>query len=193
MGFRKEFKAPPLHDREGNVIPFQRPARSPMRITGFAIIAASLCLIAFGVVLRFGVPGIDFGANTASARPLPVANAQDTLSARFTLCSGGQRVNCVVDGDTIWFGGEKIRVLDINTPETSTPQCDQELELGTRATNRLVALLNAGPFSLERGADDTDQYGRKLRRITRGGQSIGDVLVAEGLAERWKGYRGSWC
>ena len=36
-------------------------------------------------------------------------------------------------------------------------------------------------------------YGRKLRQITRGGTSLGEVLVAEGLAERWIGYRRNWC
>ncbi|MGZ3259320.1 MAG: thermonuclease family protein [Croceibacterium sp.] len=40
---------------------------------------------------------------------------------------------------------------------------------------------------------DRDRYGRLLRTVTRGGASVGEELVREGLAEQWKGYRGNWC
>jgi micrococcal nuclease len=57
-----------------------------------------------------------------------------------------------------------------------------------------MGLLNAGPFSVvEYGSRDTDKYGRKLRDLTRGGKSLGSVLVSEGLAERWTGHRRDWC
>lgn len=117
----------------------------------------------------------------------------ETHTAFFSICDGPAHGDCVVDGDTFWLGGEKYRVLDINTPEISHPRCDRELALGQAATKRLRELLNAGPFSLESGPEETDRYGRKLRRITRGGQSLGDILVAEGLAERWQGFRRNWC
>ena len=69
-----------------------------------------------------------------------------------------------------------------------------ERALGESATRRLIALLNAGPFTLERqGSRDADRYGRLLRTVTRGGQSLGERLVAEGLAEPWRGHRGDWC
>lgn len=121
------------------------------------------------------------------------AGPGDTLSADFGLCEGQGRISCVVDGDTFWLEGDKIRILDINTPEISSPQCDAELRLGERATERLQELLNAGPFSLEPGPERTDRYGRKLMRVTRGGINLGEVLIEEGLAERWRGYRGGWC
>ncbi len=162
-----------------------------MRSTGFIILVLSVFLIGFGVTLRYGVPFA--GADTAQPLAVPTASASDTLRADFGNCDGPQRVNCVVDGDTFWFAGDKIRILDINTPETSSPQCDREYRLGLQATERLTQLLNAGPFSLERGPEDTDRYGRLLRRVTRGGQNLGLVLVDEGLAERWRGYKGNWC
>ncbi len=62
-----------------------------------------------------------------------------------------------------------------------------------RATKRLTQLLNAGPFTLKPIDNDTDKYGRSLRVVTRGGESMGETLVDEGLAERWKGYRGGRC
>ncbi|RST87295.1 thermonuclease family protein [Aquibium carbonis] len=112
---------------------------------------------------------------------------------RFPICGSGARIDCVVDGDTIWLGGTKIRLADINTPEVSSPQCAAERRLGERATLRLQALLNDGPFELRAAGRDEDRYGRKLRTLHRGGQSLGDVLVAEGLAHPWNGRRESWC
>lgn len=117
----------------------------------------------------------------------------DSESARFDLCAPGPRVTCVVDGDTFWYAGTKIRIADINTPETSQPSCAIEAELGRRATRRLVQLLNAGPFTLEVQGRSTDRYGRALRVVTRRGTSLAEPLVAEGLAERWTGRRGDWC
>ena len=162
--------------------------------TGFTVLAVSLAMIAFGLTLRFGdidlfAPQPDYTATSS----LPVAGPEDRLNARFGRCGERAHDACVVDGDTIWFAGEKIRILDINTPETSTPQCDRELALGKAATARLTELLNMGPFSLQTGPELTDRYGRSLRRITRGGRSLGDILVAEGLAEPWQGFRRNWC
>ena len=122
------------------------------------------------------------------------ATARDEISRTFTLCHTGGGTNCVVDGDTIWLDGEKIRVADIDTPETHGPKCAAEGELGARATRRLHQMVNAGPFSVSQiGNRDTDRYGRKLRVLTRGGRSLGDQLVSEGLARTWAGRREPWC
>ncbi len=115
------------------------------------------------------------------------------LAAAFALCPPGPRTTCVVDGDTFWLGGEKIRIADINAPETHGAQCPDELARGEAATRRLIALLNAGPFSLEPYPRDRDKYGRLLRVVVRRGRSLGAELVAEGLAEPWQGRRGDWC
>jgi len=115
------------------------------------------------------------------------------LAAAFTLCAEGPRTNCVVDGDTFWMNGVKVRLADINAPETQQAGCPAERDLGNRAKDRLVKLLNAGPFTLEIEGRDTDRYGRALRVAKRGGQSLGLQLVKEGLAETWKGRRSDWC
>ena len=119
--------------------------------------------------------------------------ARDGLSARFGFCHTGGGRDCVVDGDTFWFASEKYRIADIDTPETHPARCAEEAALGRAATGRLRAWLNAGAFSLESADRDTDRYGRKLRIVTRGGASVGDTLVAEGLARRWVGHRRPWC
>jgi micrococcal nuclease len=98
-----------------------------------------------------------------------------------------------VDGDTFWIEGVKVRIMDIDAPETHPPRCAYEADLGERATNRLRELLNDGPFELESSARDEDKYGRKLRIVARNGQSLGDILVNEGLAREWTGSREPWC
>lgn len=117
----------------------------------------------------------------------------DMYKARFSLCDGPVRVNCVVDGDTFWFKGDKIRIADIDTPEIVSPRCRDERHAGELARDRLLVLLNAGAFSLASGRRDTDRYGRKLRTVTRDGRSIGEMLVSEGLARRWNDARRDWC
>jgi micrococcal nuclease len=116
-----------------------------------------------------------------------------STSPRFELC-GITRRTCVVDGDTFWLEGEKIRIADIDTPEISEPKCDSEYQLGMKATYRLRDLLNEGAFEVRPiGNRDEDRFGRKLRVIVRHGQSLGDQLVSEGLARTWTGRREPWC
>lgn len=131
-------------------------------------------------------PAPDAGSNVVVLRPQPAAGG-------FRLCAERRQANCVIDGDTIRYGGVKIRIADIDTPEVFSPHCASEAALGERATERLLALLNAGPIELVPIDRDTDRYGRKLRVIERHGRSLGETLVAEGLARRWDGSRRSWC
>lgn len=127
----------------------------------------------------------------SSSATMPV----DQLEANFAACGSGRRETCVVDGDTLWFAGTKIRVADIDAPEVSMPACANEARLGAAATRRFTVLLNAGAFSLEDdpASPDTDRYGRALRLVTRAGASLGEVLVDEGLAQQWGGPRVDWC
>ena len=111
----------------------------------------------------------------------------------FRYCHIGGGYNCVVDGDTIWLKGEKIRVADIDAPETHDYHCASEKELGDRATRRLHDLLESGPITLQNTDRNKDRYGRKLRIVLVNGGSVGDTLVREGLA-RWYGHgRRPWC
>tara|TARA_R110002072_G_scaffold242564_5_gene401373 strand:- start:2361 stop:2921 length:561 start_codon:yes stop_codon:yes gene_type:complete len=184
---RRPAPAPVLH--------FRRRRKAP-RWGNALLVAAPLA--AFALVFLWDGPP----AGLAAAVELPredgpgmaaAAGPGDTENARFDLCSGRRRVTCVVDGDTIWYRGEKIRIADIDTPEVSRPDCPREAALGDKATLRLRALLNAGAFSLEPVDRDRDRYGRLLRTATRDGASLGAVLVDEGLAEEWGGKRLEWC
>ena len=143
-------------------------------------------------VYRSILAALGMGAFAFAAQPCAALGA-DPEAAQFARCAGPGRVTCVVDGDTIWYRGTKIRLADINAPEVSQPGCATEAALGERATRRLTELLNAGPFTLTRAGRDVDRYGRLLRTITRQGASLGGTLEGEGLAEHWQGRRGNWC
>lgn len=123
------------------------------------------------------------------ATPLMLGDA----GANFGYCHTGGGFNCVVDGDTIWFQGQKIRIADIDAPETHEPRCPSERALGDRATARLHELVNSGPIMLRSIDRDEDRYGRKLRIVEVDGESVGDTLVGEGLARWYEGGRRPWC
>lgn len=131
-------------------------------------------------------------------RPPPLLQAPGdggpgAVRAARTVRAGGRGVR-VIDGDTFVHAGTRIRIADIDTPEVQG-RCPEESALAARATRRLEGLLAQGAFELHPlpSGRDEDRYGRKLRIVTRGGRSIGDVLVAEGLARTWTGRREPWC
>jgi hypothetical protein len=190
---------------KSNVVPFRKPRKFGSRNdrhrlqeksprSGGSISRRSLAGILVAMIIAVGGWLVFGGAGSLPGLPavakIPVA---DSSSAAFSICGDGRHVNCVVDGDTFWFQGEKIRIADIDTPELSPPRCEAERVKGEAAKARLLALLNAGAFSLSAGWHDEDKYGRKLRTVLRSGHSLGDTLVNEGLARRWDGARHGWC
>lgn len=130
-------------------------------------------------------------AGSACSLPEPVAYAPNRENA---ICS----VIRVVDGDTIDVicksGGQAlVRIVGFDTPETFAPGCAAEAEKGERAKERLTEILSGATLvGLEaRGAD---KYRRMLARVTVDGQDVADLMVAEGLAVRYKGGRRiNWC
>lgn len=185
-----------------NVVQFKPPRRP----TPFPVVVAAVVAVGIGggvaahYVSASGTTATMIDRmETAAVEAAPVKLTQDTAAApktskHFSLCSGPVRVTCVVDGDTLWLDGTKIRIADIDTPEVSNFKCRSEKALGDRATRRLLQLVNAGPFEVRAWPDrDEDKHGRKLRVLVRGGRSLGDILVAEGLARTWTGRRQPWC
>ncbi len=139
---------------------------------------------------------LSFDAPTGAGGPTPSewfeSAARVPVKRHFRRCNGHNRDNCVVDGDTIRLNGERIRLQDIDTPETHRARCSSEQARGDRATERLTELMNSGDVAVEAGSG-RDRYGRQLRTVTRDGRSVGDTLVSEGLARRWDGARHPWC
>jgi micrococcal nuclease len=176
--FRKPFKAVPI--RPGGAY-LRRHKRNSLARSLWMAGSIFLATLVVGLILtNWSTVGNAIGLS-------------DRDNPRFAVC-GLVRRTCVIDGDTFWLEGEKIRIADIDTPEISEPRCDWEYARGIEARDRLVALLNEGSFELSPiGGRDEDQYGRKLRIVVRDGYSLGDQLVSEGLARTWTGRREPWC
>jgi endonuclease YncB( thermonuclease family) len=192
-------KRPVHNEDDGNVVHFdfrdelkiqRRKRRGKELILGLG----AFSIVFAGGMLALNWPLAGIGASNSdqrASRPLALISAGN--SPQFELC-GMVRKTCVVDGDTFWLDGVKIRIADIDTPEISEPKCDSEYDLGMKATYRLRELLNEGPFELNSiGSRDEDRHGRKLRVVVRNGRSLGDQLVSEGLARTWSGRREPWC
>lgn len=194
--FRRPSRLPPVKSRLNNVVRFDRKARGRAGQQRQSWWKANWAFVLLLAAPLFGVGGAWIW-HIQSTRPQSLngqaPSSSEQYEVTFGRCSGPIRINCVVDGDTFWLKGTKYRMADINAPEVSSPQCGSEADLGERATVRLIALLNAGAFSLRSIDRDADKFGRKLRVVTRRDQSLGEALVSEGLAERWSGRRRSWC
>lgn len=82
----------------------------------------------------------------------------------------------IVDGDTIVVeGGERVRLLDIDTPENGEP-------CSANATARLKGLIDGKEVALVSGVEDKDVYGRLLRYVFLNDTLINVQMVREGWA-----------
>lgn len=96
-------------------------------------------------------------------------------------------VERVYDGDTLLVNAGvklKVRVLGIDTPEKDGPYTKAE-PFGAEATARMKSLAEGRVVTLDYAGEEThDKYGRSLAYvILPGGESAGELLLAEGLAE----------
>lgn len=102
-----------------------------------------------------------------------------------------RRITCVVDGDTLWYQGTKIRLVGIDTPEVEG-RCAAERQIAAQATQYLTNLLNTGLRKIE--FDGEDRYGRALARLWVTEGEVGPAMLNAGLAEPYP-RRGPppWC
>jgi endonuclease YncB( thermonuclease family) len=113
-----------------------------------------------------------FGLNLASAATLQV-----------------DRIN---DGDTLTLlTGEKVRFLQIDTPEIYPAEC-----YGAEAHKALQNIIGKSPVTLESDpvSDDRDQYGRILRYVKVGKINVNLKLVEIGAATPYffRGEKGKY-
>lgn len=94
------------------------------------------------------------------------------------------RVVRVVDGDTIEIeGGQKVRYIGINTPETVDPRREPQC-FGKAASKANSGLVAEQEIYLEKDISETDRYGRLLRYVylATDSASINEQLVKAGYA-----------
>lgn len=89
----------------------------------------------------------------------------------------------VIDGDTIEIeGGQKLRYIGIDTPESKDPNKDVEC-FANEATQKNEQLVLNQEVRLEKDVSEVDKYGRLLRYVYVGDQMVNEILVREGYAQ----------
>lgn len=125
---------------------------------------------------------------------LLLALAATSLPARAEFVDGNRIT--IIDGDTVALPcsspgpgcSERIRLLDIDAPETWQPDCDEGLKAGLKAKARLADLIRGKPIWIERSGRK-DVYRRTLASLRIGGPAgvnAGMELIREELALPYK-------
>lgn len=133
----------------------------------------------FGLLLLFAIGFLGLqNFNTAPSKkfqPRVIDKTKPTI--------GLVRVARVVDGDTIEIeGGEKVRYIGMNTPETLDPRRPVQC-FGKEASNKNKELVEGKDVRLERDISERDKYGRLLRYVYQGNVFVNLELVKQGFAE----------
>lgn len=91
-------------------------------------------------------------------------------------------VTRVIDGDTIEIaGGERVRYLGIDTPETVDPRSPVQC-FGREASMENKELVEGKYVRLEKDISETDKYGRLLRYVYADDKLVNLELVKDGFA-----------
>ena len=147
-------------------------------------LAIALAIATFGVGLGAGVPiGLLLPGEADPAAQVAPATTEPAPTREITATTFP--VIRVIDGDTfvIEYDGEptSVRIAGIDTPERGEPGYEE----ATRALEGLiigeeVKLTFADP------SDKRDNFGRLLARVKVNGLDIGEIILAQGLAESYR-------
>lgn len=131
-----------------------------------------------------------FSEEVKQVTPSMLSEKKTVLGSESAVLSGDTvKVVKVIDGDTIEIeGGQKIRYIGVDTPETKHPtkgvQC-----YGKEASLKNKELVEGKQVRLEKDVSETDRYGRLLRFVyvdpsDASGQVVfvNDYLVRQGYA-----------
>jgi micrococcal nuclease len=119
---------------------------------------------------------------------------REEVTATFTPCGPQPSGACVIDGGMVQLGDRAIRIVGVDAPKLGQARCPAEAALARRSADRLLVLLNQGPFDMvAHRLQRMDRRGHDLMVLERDGKSIGSQLIAEGLAKRFFGLKRSWC
>jgi micrococcal nuclease len=167
------------------------------------LVGTAFVLIGIGAVILYRqtggldvvkVTGLVDRMTTSAYAPQAAPDFAGAVAPRpMPICGSGRRINCVVDGDTVWLDGEKIRLVNIDAPEVKA-RCNAERQRANAATRELAALLHSQPIRVHRRGED--RYGRTLADLATPAGDVGDILVRRDLAVTWRGRREpveTWC
>lgn len=84
-----------------------------------------------------------------------------------------------IDGDTIAIQDQRVRVLQVNTPEMGECYADQ----ARKFTQSFLAKDTKLKIVADPALDQSDKYGRSLRYVFKGKENLSLELVRKGYAK----------
>lgn len=141
-------------------------------------------LIFFVGILIFFI-GIGIGLKLGKIKYTPDNNFNEIKKTSEPTAVSEAKVVRVIDGDTIEIeGGEKVRYIGIDAPETVEPEKPVQC-FGPEASNKNKELVEGKTVRLEKDTTDRDKYDRLLRYVYVGETFINSELVKLGFARAW--------
>jgi endonuclease YncB( thermonuclease family) len=158
----------------------QRPLNYRERELFFGIAG----ILIFGMLMAAGVIALSI---FTVFRDDPAADAR---AAQFNQCYAAAGPNCVLDGDTIYVGGQRVEIAGMEAPKISDAGCDVERDRGIQAATELALLLNSGPVAV--GAPFRDSTGRTVSKVEVKGRDVALKMVDQNVAHEANSGLG-WC
>ena len=142
-------------------------------------------LVLYALLLVFAYISNTLAPASSSPSKPRIAEVTKDASSSSTVAHTSQlsRVIRVVDGDTIEIeGGQKVRYIGINTPESVDPRRSVQC-FGKEASEENKRLVDGKMVRLESDISETDKYGRLLRYVYVDNMFINETLVRKGFAQ----------
>lgn len=100
----------------------------------------------------------------------------------------------VIDGDTLAFGRERVRIANLDAPDVgSHAHCDLEQRRGEAARAFARSVIRRASVVRVVDRQGLDRYGRTLARVLVDNDDFGRVMIAAGHGRPWRGRSSDWC
>ena len=104
----------------------------------------------------------------------------------------------VIDGDTIEVcnlnGVERIRIADLDAPESYRPACAKEKLAGIEAKQAAIQFFVRPSVDLDIQRRSTDRYGRSIADVSVNGKDFRQHMITEGHGVQWQfNEKYDWC
>lgn len=138
--------------------------------TAMSKLSTSL-IIGIAAITGLGVGALWSNIEGRQAQAQPIAAMASPAPRVFSVCHTGGGTNCVVDGDTVWVDGVKIRVADIDAPETHPPAARAGKIVGPVTRSRdcpmdwAASVFRPARLSLRHSCQSTNEHTRRLNAV----------------------------
>ena len=100
----------------------------------------------------------------------------------------------VIDGDTLAFGRERVRIANLDAPDVgSHAHCALEQRRGEAARAFALSVMRRAAVVQVVDRQGRDRYGRTLARVMIDDRDFGRVMIAAGHGRPWRGRSSDWC